>query len=205
MNKLTLLALAIGISTMSAKADVRFGGGAHGGLSFSSFPDPIGEFYGMGFGGGVHGDLKIIEPLAVRVNLDYNRFGSDKTKLMNQFSVTDPQGNPVPFEVAGLDATMFGVTANIIGKIPTGSAVRPYGIAGFGIHVLSASDLKITSGGQTLLDQPSGDATTNFGVNFGAGTEFLLGSTTLFIEAKYVLVFTDNSSAHIPITFGVSF
>lgn len=203
--KTIIVALLVVTAGLSAEANVRFGGGAHGGLSFSSFPDPIGEFYGMGFGAGAHGDLNIIEPVTVRLNVDYNRFGSDKTKLENQFSVTDPQGNPVPFEVTGLDATMFSVTANVLGKIPTGSSVRPYGTIGFGLHSLSASNLKITSGGQTLLDQDSGDSSTNFGINFGAGTEFLLGSATLFVEAKYVLIFTENSSAHIPITLGVAF
>ncbi len=200
-----ILALLVVAGSQWASANVRFGGGAHGGLAFSSFPDPIGEFYGMGFGAGAHADLRIIEPVAIRLNFDYSRFGSDKNKLQNQFSVTDPQGNPVPFEVSGLDATVFAVTANVLGKIPTGSAVRPYGTVGFGLHVMNASDLKITSGGQTLLEQSSGDASTNFGLNFGAGTEFLLGSATLFVEAKYVLVFTENSSAYVPITFGVAF
>ena len=200
-----ILVLLVLAGLQPATADIRFGGGAHGGLAFSSFPDPIGEFYGMGFGAGAHADLSIIEPVAVRLNFDYNRFASDKTKLANQFSVTDPAGNPVPFEVSGLDATVFGITANVLGKIPTGSAVRPYGTVGLGIHMLSTNDFKLTSGGQTLLEQSSGDATTRFGLNFGAGTEFLLGSATLFVEAKYVLVFTDNSSAYIPITFGVAF
>jgi opacity protein-like surface antigen len=205
MRKLILLALCITIGVLSASAEVRFGGGAHAGLSFSSFPSQVSEFYGMGFGGGLHGDLRIIEPLALRLNVDYNRFGSDKTKLEGQFSVTDPLGNPVPFEVDGLDVTAFSITANAIGMIPTGSAVRPYGIVGLGLHFLSTSNLKITASGQTLLDQSS-EGSTEFGLNFGAGTEFLLGSTRLFVEAKYVLILTEGSStAHIPVTVGVSF
>ena len=205
MKKIMFLFIIMGLGILPSRADVRFGGGAHGGVSFGSFPQPLNEYYGTGFGGGVHADLNIIEPLALRLNFDYNRFASDKNKLQNQFSVTDPAGNPVPFEVAGLDATMFGITANAIGRIPTGSVVRPYGIVGLGIHMLSASDLKITSGGQTLLEQSAGDNVTRFGLSFGAGTEFLVGATKLFVEAKYVLIMTENSTAHIPVTFGVSF
>jgi len=206
MKKLLFLALTIAMAATGANASVRFGGGTHAGLSFGNFPEPLNQFYGMGYGFGLNGDVDIIPALALRLNLDYSRFGSDKDKLRGLFSVTDAQGNPLPFDATGLDASIFSGTANAIGRIPTGSAVRPYGIFGLGLYVLKASDLKVTSSGQTLLEQPVADAITRFGLNLGAGTEFLVGPTRLFVEAKYVMIFTDDSTTgNIPITVGVAF
>jgi opacity protein-like surface antigen len=200
------IALAVVFGTTSAHADVRFGGGAHTGLSFASFPEPANQFYGMGFGGGLNGDVTIIDALTLRLNLDYTRFSSDKEKVKGLFTVTDGLGNPLPFEASGLDATVLSATANAVGRITTGSVVQPYGILGFGLHVMSASNVKIVSGGQTLLDQSVGDSSTRFGLNVGAGTEFLVGPAKLFLEAKYTLIFTDGGTAsNIPLTFGVSF
>lgn len=205
MKRLVLLLLVLDAGATSTRADVRFGGGAHTGLSFSSFPGTLSQYYGVGYGVGVNGDLNIIEPLTIRLNLDYSRFPSDKTRLSGLYTVKDPFGNPVPFEVSGFDASILSITTNVIGRIPTGSIVRPYGILGLGLHFLGANDFKLVASGQTLLERSAGDSLTRFGLNFGAGTEFLIGSARLFVEAKYVLIFTENTTSHIPLTFGVSF
>jgi opacity protein-like surface antigen len=206
MKRIALLVVCIAIGVAASTAQVRFGGGAHGGLSFASFPQPVNQFFGVGFGGGAHADMNILPFLGLRLNFDYTTFASDKSKLKEQFSVTDGNGNPVPFTVEGLHATILGITANAIGKIPTGSSVTPYGLLGMGLHIGSNSDLKIISNGNTLFTSSS-ESSTNFGLNFGAGSEFGIGGRSkLFVEAKYVLIFTSgNSTGHIPVTVGVTF
>jgi opacity protein-like surface antigen len=201
---LALLAMTVSVS----QAQLSFSGGPHGGLTFSSFPEGVKEFYGIGFGGGAHADLNIASFLTTRLNFDYNTFPSDKAKLKTQFRVTDPNGNPTNnFDVVGGNVSIIGVSLNGIGKIPTGSSVTPYGMLGFGLHILNQSELKVNANGNTLLTIPSPSSDTNFGLNFGAGVEFGLGyRTKLFVDVKYVLIFTQNAnSLHLPVTVGLSF
>ncbi len=206
-NLLAIITMMIAAASASP-AQISFGGGAHSGLAFTSFPKPTNEFYAIGFGGGVHGDLNLLPFLSTRVSVDYNLFPSDKTKLKSQFTVRDGNGNVTNnFTVEGANVSILGITANVLGEIPTGSAVQPYGIFGLGLQILNQSDLKVVADGQTLLQQSGGSSDTNFGLNFGAGVQFGLGRRThLFIESKYALIFTKGeTSSYIPVTLGVSF
>lgn len=208
MEKLLVILALLVASFSVSPAQFSFSGGPHGGLTFSSFPQGVKDFYGIGFGGGAHADLNIASFLTTRLNFDYNTFPSDKTKLKTQFSVTDPNGNPTNnFDVTGGNVSIIGISLNGIGKIPTHSSVTPYGMIGFGLHILNQSELKVTAGGNTLLTIPSPSSDTNFGMNFGAGVEFGLGyRTKLFVDVKYVLIFTQNAnSSHLPVTVGFSF
>lgn len=208
MKKLGLLIATLTFIVGTSVSQVSFGGGAHSNLAFSSFAKPLNEIYGIGFGGGAHGDLNILPQLAVRLSFDYTMFPSDKTRLKQGWIVTDRNGNRTDnFNIEGLNVTAIGIMTNVIGKIPTGSSVVPYGVFGIGLHILSASDLRVVLDGQTLAERRAPDNSTNFGMNFGAGVEFGLSRRTkLFFDAKYSLVFTSGTStSYIPLTFGVSF
>jgi hypothetical protein len=201
VKKPAFVVLLFIVTAIASRAEVRFGGGAHGGLSFSSISGPLNEFYGLGFGGGIHADLDVVRYLTLRLNVDYSAFPSDKDKWRNLLT----GGAPLNITVEGANLSIIGITMNAVGKIPTGSVVTPYGIIGMGLHIGSGSDLKVLSGGQTVLTVPV-ESGTNFGLNFGAGSEFRVGYSKLFLEAKYVLIFNKgNNIAHIPITFGVVF
>jgi hypothetical protein len=207
--KTSIIAIALLIASASASfAQVSFGGGAHSSLAFTSFARPLNEIYGIGFGGGAHGDVNIIPALALRLSFDYNTFPSDKTKLKAGFVVTDGNGNVTNnYDLEGANITIFGITANAIGKIPTGASVKPYGILGFGLQISSQSDLRFLANGQAFQTLRGAESSTNFVLNFGAGVEFGLGRrTNLFIEGKYALILASGgSSSYVPITVGVSF
>lgn len=204
MKHIAIALLLVAVMGGTSNAQLSFGGGAHGGLAFASFPQPLNEYYGVGFGGGANADLNIVRFLTLRMNLDYHSFPSDKAKLKNLFTVTDPNGNPAEFTVEGANRSIIGITLNAIGKIPTGSPVTPYGLLGFGMHIGSASDLKIVTSGQTFTE--TFESATKFGLNFGLGSEFKVGAAKLSAEVKYVLIFTENqNTAYIPVTLGVTF
>ena len=81
------------------------------------------------------------------------------------------------------------------------------GLLGFGMHIASVSDLKVSYQGQpvTVTGTSGLGSDTNFGMNFGAGSEFGLGNVKLYFEVEYVLIFSSGSSTgHIPITVGVT-
>ncbi len=202
---LLVIGLVLLVAQFSA-AQFSFGGGGHLGLSISSFPEGLKDYYGMGFGGGAHADANVLRFLTVRLNIDYHTFGFDNKKLEEQLA----QANAVAASeigVTGLRANVLGFTINGIGKIPMKSVVTPYGLVGLGIHMISVSDPKVSYQGQDVTAQvglSKGESETKFGVNFGAGTEFSFGNVKAYIEFKYVIIFTkDKSTAHIPITIGV--
>jgi opacity protein-like surface antigen len=138
--------------------------------------------------------------------LDYNVFSSNKSKLKDLIAQQNPQVQASSIDISGLNISIFGITLNGIGKLPTGSAFTPYGILGFGIHILGISDGTASANGQSTPISTGVANQTKFGLNFGAGSEFALGITKLFFEVKYVLIFTEgNSTGHVPILVGVSF
>ena len=203
---LTLCTLAF--SATLASAQLSFDGGAHAGLAFASFPKPVSDYYGTGFLFGAHGDLNIIKYFAVRLNLDYATFASNKDKIKTALAnANGVQASDIGFD--GLNTSDFSVFVNGLGKIPIqGAPITPYGLVGFGLNFLSASDGTVTYQG-TAQPQAGikGDSSTKFGLNFGAGSEFRVASKVkLLLEFKYVIVFTDNeSTSYFPIVVGASF
>jgi opacity protein-like surface antigen len=202
-----LLALLL-VSSLSS-AQLSFGGGAQAGLSFSSFPKIPGveSPYGMGFGFGGHGDLNIMKYIGLRLNVDYHMFPIDKAKITDAVARANGVA-PGDLSFSGLTVGILGITVNGLGKLPLAGPVTPYGIIGLGLHMISTSDPKLTYQGQDRTREGGFgpvEGKTKFGLNFGAGAEFKLGSIKLYADIKYVLVFTENeSSGHIPFTVGVT-
>ena len=205
-NILTIVCCGV-LASSVATAQLSFGGGGHAGVAFSSFPKAISDYYGTGFVVGGHGDLNIIKYVTVRLNLDYASFASNKTKIAE---ILANQNNVAASDIdfSGLNTSDFSIFVNGLGKIPIqGSPLTPYGLFGFGLNFLSASDGTVSYRG---TPQPQatikGDSSTKFGLDFGAGTDFALNrSVKLFFEFKYVLIFTENeSTSYVPLVVGVT-
>ncbi len=187
---------------LSAPAQVRFGGGAQGGVSVAAFPEPVKEIYSIGVGGGVHGRVDVSDAFGIRLNADYTRFAADKDKLVKRFVTIPELGN---LSAEGLTASFFSVGANAIGKLATGSSWRPYGLAGIGVNIATVSDMTLKSNGETVLSVTGDGTETNFSVNLGVGSEFAVGGVKLFAEAKYVTIFTSGkNTSYFPLTIGVT-
>lgn len=185
-----------------APAEVRFGGGAQGGVSIAAFPEPVRDIYSIGVGGGAHALLDVTDAFGIRLNADYTWFASDKKKLLDKFVFIPETENPV---AEGFNASFFSVSANAIGRIDAGSSWRPYGLAGLGAHFTTVSDMTLRSNGETLLSVTGDGTETHFSANLGVGTEFLVGNVRLFAEAKYVVIFTpEKNTSYFPLTIGVT-
>ena len=103
-------------------------------------------------------------------------------------------------DVSDANTRFLGFTANALYSFPQANpgVVRPYIIAGVGAY---NSKVSVTSGNIT-----GSASSTDIGVQGGAGINFQLSGFSTFVEAKFVNVFGDGSSANfIPITFGVKF
>jgi len=206
-----LLFVSIFLVSMATAQNVRFSAGPHAGIAISSFEEGWKDFYGTGFGGGAHVDADIVRFFSVRLNVEYYTFASDKTKLK---PVVASFFGLLPTQIASLSGGNVGafiVALEAIGKIPTQSAVTPYGLFGFGIHSLSLSDLSGSdTQGRTATatgDDVKFNGGTKPGLHFGLGAEYRVNrALSLALEFRYVLVFTENNSnAAMPITVGANF
>jgi opacity protein-like surface antigen len=208
MKNILITLCCIVLVTSLATAQLSFGGGAHVGFAFSSFPTAVKDYYGSGFLFGGHGELNIIKYVTVRLNLDYVSFTSDKTKIAQALATKyNVQASDIVF--SGLNTSDFSIFVNGLGKIPIqGSPVTPYGLLGFGLNFLSGSDGTFTYQGtpQTALTL-KGESSTKFGLNFGGGSEYAIAKAMkLILEFKYVIVFTEGSStSYFPIVLGATF
>jgi len=204
MKRIALVLCLAVLSFQSSEALVKFGGGVQGGVSFSSFPEPVSDFYGTGFGGGAHANLSIMKYFTLRLNGDYFSFSSDKDKL-KQLILTSNPGIPSDISVSGASASLIGITLDGIGRLPLSGPVTPYAMAGLGINFLSIGDIDVSVPGQGSTSVEVAESETDFGLNFGAGAEFRLAALSIYVEVKYVLIFTeDNSTSHIPIMIGIT-
>ncbi len=94
-------------------------------------------------------------------------------------------------------------TGNLIYKFKTseGSSFRPYLIGGAGVYnrkQVGGSDVAGPGVGNT------GNTSTDFGLNGGAGFDFKAGSIGLFLEGRFHNVFTAGENVKfIPITVGI--
>lgn len=207
MKRLLPVFIVIMLGGSIGKAEVGFGVGPHAGVSFSSFQKQISDFYGTGFLFGAHGDVSFLPYLSARLSLDYTIFSADKDKVIASYVMNNPGTQASEFSFEGAGVSIFSVYADGKGKIPTESAVTPYGLLGLGLNFISTSEGKVTyqNTPQPQANIPS-SSETKFGLNFGAGAEFALSSVVLYLEFKYAMVFTSpENSSHIPIVFGATF
>ncbi len=125
------------------------------------------------------------------------------------------------YEIDDGRGTFTSLTVNGVYRIPLGSGVRAYGIAGVGVY---HSDLSLTqrvlvggtycdfywgycypgvAGGDLVV---ASDATTRFGWNAGLGVEFpLYYGQAWFIEARFNRIETARPIEYVPITVGFRF
>lgn len=213
MKHVLWIGILLVAATSLSSAQVGGGVGVHTGISISSFDKPVKDYYGLGFGFGAHGDLNVGKYFTGRLMFDYHMFGVDDKKIVDQIAAA----NNVPssdLKMEGWTVNVVAITLNGIGKIPTGSPVTPYALAGLGMHFLSQSDPKLTYQGQDYTNQvfAKPESRTKFGINFGAGSEFSIAKrVVLGLDFRYVLIFSkdeakqEENNSHMPITVSATY
>ena len=149
---------------------------------------PLGDF-GDVAGTGFHGLAAVSFvpsgfPVGIQIDGMFHRIGMD-----DDFIVGDDVNSQV---IQG--------TANAVYKFKTSeeTKIRPYLIGGVGLY-----SFKLTGDD---VEDPFGEAETDFGINGGAGFDFKFGSAGLFVEGRFHNVFSEGESTNfIPITVGLRF
>lgn len=137
-----------------------------------------------------------------------NPFGVRFEGMYNQF-----KGK----EIGGVDfdaASTWGVMANAVLDFPwnVDRSSAFYLTGGVGAHGFNSFDIdeEDIDGliNDDVVDEPDliRESTTNFGVNAGVGLRFGVGGSNLFLEGRWVNVFTDGTDRrYFPITLGITF
>ena len=144
---------------------------------------PMGDF-GDNLSTGFHGMAAVgftpaNFPVGIQIDGMYNRLGLDDDDVDGNFRII--QG-----------------TANAVYRFQSSedTKIRPYIIGGVGLYNGKLSGDDIPDAFQ--------ESETDFGINGGAGFDFVAGSVALFVEGRFHNVFTEGESSNfIPITVGV--
>ena len=129
---------------------------------------------------------KQTRPLGLQVDANYAQFGLDASGAGGSFDVKE---------------RFLYATGDVVFRLATSSpsAFRPYVIGGVGVYNSKGTgrDAAVFGGAQ---------AATDFGVNAGAGFNYVTGGTTLFVEARFHSIFTDPTHTQfLPISAGIRF
>jgi hypothetical protein len=152
------------------------------GLSFPMSEGNFTDAFNMGFN--VHGSVAypLSNNISLRGDLQYNRFPYDESSpnFSGRFTVTTIKAD---FLIGAFNL----------------KTVSPYGVAGAGLYLtsstISQNNVEISS------------SNTEFGLGLGGGVNFIVSSNaSVYIEAQYNFIFTDNSAkGYLPLKGGVSF
>lgn len=115
------------------------------------------------------------------------------------------------------DASVISGMLDATFDVPWGAAARSgiYLLGGVGIHRIGGFDIDDEDIDDILDRNNDGEPdepeiilepTTDFGVNAGLGVRFGLGGSSLFLEGRWVNVFTETNSTRLyPVVLGITF
>jgi len=188
-NLIVMALLALFIATLPAGAQVKLG--IIGGLNIANLNGEDADGSNIDFSSrtalGVGGilDIGLSENVALRLEPMYLQKGG-------KFDATDPDLGTATFT---FKAGYLEVPAFL--KIALGTnTTRPYLMAGPAIGVNLSPKVNLSASGVSLeTDADKITKSTDFGLGFGAGVSFPAGSSSIFVEGRYVLGLTDIARA----------
>jgi opacity protein-like surface antigen len=204
MKRLIATAVAVLIVSSAARADGMIGFGVQLTGAALNVPEPLKAVYGVGYGGGAHLDINLPVLFSIRVAADYTTYSPDADKYKGIIATFNPGTAASDYDFSGGRINIFSVSANGKLGLPT-PLVSPYITAGGGIASVSSSDLTIRYQGQPVANAAGASTGTKGSINFGVGVDLNI-VITLYLEAKYTIIFTEGeSSSFVPVSLGITF
>ena len=186
----------------------RFGNGLYFGIQGgANFPqNEINNVYEAGVGAGAQlGWDPVNSPLGLRVNAMWNR--------LNGKDVADGPINNVTFNNVP-NADLYSVFGDAKLRLPFGRFLGAtsglYAVGGGGVTYFR-NYANFTGGtgigtGNSVTNTFNPEDKTQFALNGGGGLSFGVGNVSLFVEGRYVRVFTQGPRTdYVPVTVGLTF
>jgi opacity protein-like surface antigen len=150
-------------------------------------------------------------PLGLRLDLSYNQLDARSSLRNNGNAIATTSTNPQIWSAMADAKVRLPFTGRFVGGATTGL----YAIGGVGAHYLRnySSTFGLTNPNTNINDQgvPAASLSDNgslwrMGANVGGGISFGFRTTELFVESRYVRIFTkDQATSYVPIILGFSF
>lgn len=184
---------------VETRTDLGFGRGVFGNGFYIGIGGggtvPMGDLndaYGTGFNVTVPiGWQSMTTPWGVRADLSYNRVNGETAEFDDG-------------EVELDDGTIWSGTLGLTAQFPVGASSTSFYVVGGGgaYHFRDFGELR-ASGTEVIIEEEN---VTKFGLNGGLGLNFAVGAADIFVEGRYVSVFTEGDNTnYIPIVLGVRF
>lgn len=186
----------------------RFGNGFYFGVQGgANFPqNEINNVYEAGFGAGAQlGWDPVTSPIGLRVNAMWNRLNG---KDVADGPINNVQFNNVP------NADLYSAFADAKLRLPFGRFLGAtsglYAVGGGGVtYFRNYADFTGGTGistGNSVTNTFNPEDRTQFALNGGGGLSFGVGNVSLFVEGRYVRVFTQGPRTdYVPVTVGLTF
>ncbi len=189
----TLLVAVYQTNAQSTK-EVFFNAGA----AIPSKPEVFSDYWKMGFnvGGGV--GFSISKNTTLSGSIDYSSFGIDEDGVLKSNGLSN-----TGVSISGGAASILTIMGNAkILLTSDASNIAPYIVGGLGFFNISTNDIKIAYMGD--VDVLEGSSELAFSLLLGAGFQFPIGNSSIFLEGNYHIGFTEGSStAFFPIKVGL--
>jgi hypothetical protein len=179
--------------------------GLHGGTQFPQ--NEINNAYDPGYNvGAMLGWDPVNSPLGLRINGSWNR--------LNGRTLASQSIGGVNFTGAVPNADLYSAFADAKLRLPfgrfLGSTSSIYAIGGAGMTYFRNFDRFTATTGTTANQSRTGtfnpEDVTRFAANLGGGVSWGLGNVSLFVESRWVRVFTQNRNTdYVPLTVGLAF
>jgi hypothetical protein len=192
-----------------ARPGMRWGNGFYVGIDGGTqFPqNEINNAYDPGYNvGGMLGWDSQHSPLGVRLNASWNRLNGRTLASQNIGGVTFTGQVP--------NADLYSAFADAKLRLPfghvLGSTSGVYAVGGAGMtYFRNFSAFQAATGNtatQSRTNTFNPEDVTRFAANVGGGVSWGLGNVSLFVESRWVRVFTTNRNTdYVPLTVGLTF
>ncbi|WP_275830184.1 hypothetical protein [Roseisolibacter sp. H3M3-2] len=188
----------------------RFGNGLYFGVQGgANFPqNEINSYYETGYGAGAQlGWDPASSPLGLRVNAMWNR--------LNGRDLQNATINNVRYQADLNNADLYSVFGDAKLRLPFGRFLGAtsglYAVGGAGVtYFRNYTDFSNVTGiqpnNQNVVRTFNPEDKTQFALNGGGGLSFGVGAVSLFVEGRYVRVFTSGARTdYVPVTIGLTF
>lgn len=198
-SKIALIVLMICILPLSMVHAQRMAGGlaveGFGGIGYPLSPEYFTDYWEMGFGFGGGARYNFTDMTTFSVSFTYLPFPLNSDEFVAMFEDMLPAGAELEIDGGSINTSI--ISANLVQYFtPPDASIGLYLTVGGGYYLFSIADLelKATYLGETETDtiEMGDDVEDKFGINGGAGLEFLLGTMNLFVEGKYHYLFGEE-------------
>lgn len=172
-----------------------------GGVGLPLKPTEIKDAYKMGFHGGAAVMFHLSKSVTIEGEADYTVFKIDDDKLLKEMNVSG-----MNLKFSGGDLSSLTIMGNLkLYLVPATNPLSLYVFGGGGLASVKFAEIEITIPG-FYTDKTPSTTESKAAAQAGAGIQIGAGSLTLFAEAKYVNVFTeDESFNYAPVRAGLIF